>query len=106
MAWLAGRPGEYTVARGSAGIAPDTIHLVHQPGAVQSLIAVARVWRDRQDESYVATRIGNRILGGDFLSRLNQNLRQHKDSPTACVRDSTTIGRGATGISSRPCEVK
>ena len=53
-----------------------TVYMVDKPGAVQSVIAVGRTWKDRDDESYFATRIGNRIFGGDFLSRLNQNLRQ------------------------------
>ncbi len=61
---------------------PDThakggaVYVVDKPGAVQSVISVGRVWRDRRDDSYFATRIGNRIVGGDFLSRINQNLRE------------------------------
>jgi zinc protease len=54
----------------------DTVYVVDKPGAVQSVISVGRVWRGRQDETYYASKIGNRILGGDFLSRLNQNLRE------------------------------
>ncbi len=50
-------------------------YLVDKPGAVQSVIQVGRRWVDRSDPRYLATMIGNRILGGDFLSRLNQNLR-------------------------------
>ena len=53
-----------------------TVYVVHKPGAVQSVIAAGRPWKDRSDSTYYATRIGNRVLGGDFLSRLNQNLRQ------------------------------
>jgi zinc protease len=49
---------------------------VDKPGAVQSVLNVGRRWVDRSDPSYYATRLGNRILGGDFLSRLNQNLRE------------------------------
>jgi len=52
------------------------VYLVDKPGAVQSVIAVGRPWKDRRDPSYFAARLGNRIFGGDFLSRLNQNLRQ------------------------------
>ncbi len=53
-----------------------TVYVVDKPGAVQSVIAAGRIWKDRRDPSYYATRIGNRVFGGDFLSRLNQNLRQ------------------------------
>ena len=58
------------------GAAPETVFLVDKPGAVQSVIVVGRTWRDRKDDSYFATQIGNRVLGGDFLSRINQNLRE------------------------------
>jgi len=56
--------------------APETVVLVDKPGAVQSMIVVGRTWRGRKDDSYFATLIGNRVLGGDFLSRINQNLRE------------------------------
>lgn len=52
------------------------IYFVDKPGAVQSVITVGRTWRQRLDPTYFATRVGNRILGGDFLSRINQNLRE------------------------------
>ncbi len=55
---------------------PGTIYLVDKPGAVQSVLNVGRQWIDRSDPSFYATLLGNRILGGDFLSRLNQNLRE------------------------------
>jgi zinc protease len=55
---------------------PTVIYLVDKPGAAQSVLNVGRRWLDRSDPSFYATRIGNRILGGDFLSRLNQNLRE------------------------------
>ncbi len=71
------RPAAATdVAPASTGAAPDTVFLVDKPGAVQSMIVVGRTWRDRTDDSYFATEIGNRALGGDFLSRINQNLRE------------------------------
>ena len=43
---------------------------------MQSVLNVGRQWVDRSDPSFYATLLGNRILGGDFLSRLNQNLRE------------------------------
>jgi zinc protease len=55
---------------------PDVVFLADKPGAVQSVLDVGRIWVDRDDPRYFATVIGNRILGGDFLSRLNQNLRE------------------------------
>jgi zinc protease len=56
--------------------AAETVFVVDKPGAVQSVLVVGRTWHDRRHESYFATRVGNRMLGGDFLSRINQNLRE------------------------------
>ncbi len=66
------RPSTSSATTTSAG----TVYVVDKPGAVQSVIVVGRIWRDRKDPSYFATRVGNRVFGGDFLSRINQNLRQ------------------------------
>ena len=55
---------------------PGVIYFVDKPGAVQSVLNVGRLWTDRSDPTYYATLLGNRILGGDFLSRLNQDLRE------------------------------
>lgn len=54
----------------------STVYVIDKPGAVQSVLSLGRIWRDRRDPGYSATQIGNRVLGGDFLSRLNQNLRE------------------------------
>ena len=55
---------------------PGVVYVLDKPGAVQSVIQVGRCWVDRSDPAYFTTLIGNRILGDDFLSRLNQNLRE------------------------------
>jgi len=55
---------------------PGVIYLVDKPGAVQSVISVGRHWVDRRDPRYMATLVGNHLLGEDFLSRLNKNLRE------------------------------
>ena len=62
------------------------VYLVDRPGAVQSSLYVGRLWVDRKDESYFATMLGNRMLGADFLSRLNENLR---------VKNGFTYGAGS-----------
>ncbi len=61
-----------TTAKAETGV----VFFVDKPGAVQSSLYVGRLWGDRSDESYLATMLGNRMLGADFLSRLNQNLRE------------------------------
>lgn len=65
------RPAEAVTAQ--AGV----VYLVDKPGAVQSVIRVGRRWKPRSDTAaYLPGRLGNYTLGGDFLSRLNQNLRE------------------------------
>ncbi len=66
--------------------APRVVHLVDKPGAVQSVLSVGRLWVDRDDPRYFAATIGNHVLGADFLSRLNDNLR---------VRNGFTYGIGS-----------
>ncbi len=66
---------------------PGAVYLVDKPGAVQSVVSVGRRWYGRSDPRYFATLLGNRILGGDFLSRLNQNLRE---------RNGFTYGAGSS----------
>ncbi len=55
---------------------PGVVYLVDKPGAVQSVIAVSRHWVDRNDPRYMAALVGNHLVGEDFLSRLNRNLRE------------------------------
>jgi zinc protease len=75
-AWPARNAGP--APRRSDGSKADSsvVYLVDKPGAVQSILTFGRLWVDRSDERYYATLLGNRVLGGDFLSRLNQNLRE------------------------------
>lgn len=65
---------------------PGVVYLVDKPGAVQSVLSVGRRWHGRKDPRYFATMLGNRILGGDFSSRINQNLRE---------RNGFTYGAGS-----------
>ncbi len=66
---------------------PGVIYLADKPGAVQSIVDVARLWVDRKDPRYFATKVGNHIVGDDFLSRLNANLRE---------KNGYTYGAGST----------
>jgi zinc protease len=72
-----------------AGASPRIAYLVDKPGAVQSVLTVGRRWVERVDPRYYATLIGNHILGADFLSRLNRNLR---------VENGFTYGAGSAFV--------
>jgi len=55
-----------------------TIYLVNRPGAVQSQIRVGHRGINRTHDDYFPMRVMNQILGGQFTSRINLNLREDK----------------------------
>ncbi|WP_435006437.1 M16 family metallopeptidase [Tundrisphaera lichenicola] len=73
---------------------PGVVYLADKPGAVQSVIAVGRRWFDRKDPRYFASLIGNHIVGDDFLSRLNANLREKNGYTYGC---GSSFGYQRTG---------
>lgn len=52
--------------------------LVHRPGAAQSELRIGQVAVPRLTPDYYALLVLNTILGGQFVSRLNMNLREDK----------------------------
>src|SRR5262249_24866208 len=53
-------------------------HLIHKPAAAQSGLPVARTGAARRSPDYFALTLMNAILGGQFVSRINMNLREDK----------------------------
>ncbi len=54
------------------------VHVVDFPGKTQSSISVGRRTPGMDDPEYFDALVANRILGGQFSSRLNLNLREEK----------------------------
>lgn len=54
------------------------IYLVDKPGAPQSVIVIGQVGVPRTSPDYFPLQVMNSILGGQFVSRLNMNLREDK----------------------------
>jgi zinc protease len=54
------------------------VYLIDKSGAAQSVIAVGRIGAARKSPDYHALIVMNAILGGQFASRINLNLRQEK----------------------------
>ncbi len=52
--------------------------LVDRPGAAQSELRIGHVAVSRRTPDYHALLLLNLVLGGQFVSRLNMNLREHK----------------------------
>ena len=67
--------------------------VVSRPGAAQSELRIGRICAPRSTPDYHALLILNTILGGDFVSRLNLNLREAKGY-TYGVRTGFTLRRG------------
>jgi predicted Zn-dependent peptidase len=56
----------------------DRLVLVHRPGAAQSELRMGHVSVPRSTPDYHALLTLNMILGGQFVSRINMNLRERK----------------------------
>ncbi|WP_422927591.1 M16 family metallopeptidase [Singulisphaera sp. PoT] len=57
---------------------PLTVYLVDKPAAAQSVLAVGFVGQPRGTPDYFPLTIMNAVLGGQFSSRINLNLREAK----------------------------
>ncbi len=55
-----------------------SVYIVDKPGALQSVIFAAELSPSSTDPAYKSNDMMNRILGGDFTSRINMNLREDK----------------------------
>jgi zinc protease len=57
---------------------PDStaIYVVDRPSAVQSALFVAQAYPKRQQPGYAARQVLDNIIGGQFTSRINHNLRE------------------------------
>jgi zinc protease len=72
---------------------PATIYLVDKPGAAQSTFALGNPGPPRNTPDYFALQVMNRILGGQFQSRLNANIREEKGYSYG-VSSSFAFGKG------------
>jgi zinc protease len=72
---------------GTAGLRPELppgrsqppgFYIVDRPGATQSEIRMGRIALQRDNSTLPAAMVLNRALGGQFSSRLNQNLRERR----------------------------
>ena len=84
---------------GAAALAPPPVSslaalaVIARPGAAQSELRIGHVCAPRSTPDYHKILILNTILGGDFVSRLNLNLRESKGY-TYGVRTGFNLRRG------------
>ena len=69
-------PPAATTAPARPSSKPLTIYLVDKPGAAQSEIRVGHAGASRTNPDYYALQVLNTMLGGQFTSRVNLNLRE------------------------------
>ncbi|HEX8267690.1 MAG TPA: pitrilysin family protein [Pyrinomonadaceae bacterium] len=90
------KPG--TVANGTLpSVQPlqkTAIYLVDRPGAAQSVVSIGHVGVDRSSPDFFPLQVMNSILGGQFTSRINLNLREDKGY-TYGARSNFSMRRGA-----------
>ena len=72
---------------------PATIYLVDKPGAAQSVVNIGLPGPPRNTPDYFALQVLNTILGGQFQSRLNANIREQKGYSYG-VGSSFAYGKG------------
>jgi zinc protease len=70
-----------------------TVYLIDKPGAAQSILTVGQVGVPRNTPDYFPLTIMNAILGGQFSSRINLNLREDKGY-TYGARSSFNFAKG------------
>ena len=75
--WRPGSPVARTIPEPPTN-KPVTVYLVDKPGAAQSILSVGQVGVARSTPDYFPLSIMNAILGGQFSSRINLNLREAK----------------------------
>ncbi len=56
----------------------NVIYLVDRPGAAQSVLHIGHVGVPRSNPDYFPLLVLNQLLGGQFISRVNLNLRENK----------------------------
>jgi predicted Zn-dependent peptidase len=57
---------------------PPRLNIIRRPGAPQSELRIGHVAAARNTADYHALVAANMVLGGQFVSRINLNLREHK----------------------------
>jgi len=57
---------------------PSAVYVLDRPGAPQSVIAAGQVAPPRANPAQISQAVMNMILGGQFISRVNLNLREDK----------------------------
>ena len=75
--WAPGKAPAKDLTLAKKGPAPR-LYLLDRPGSVQSVILAGMAAPPRANPDEIAQGVVNRVLGGNFTSRINMNLRESK----------------------------
>jgi zinc protease len=75
--WKSGKPSKTEIPTPKP-MDKMKIYLADKPGAAQSVVVAGHLAIRRSDPDFVALDVVNNILGGQFQSRINLNLREDK----------------------------
>jgi zinc protease len=99
--WTNGAPGADTsLARRAPASSAARLTLVGRPGSAQSELRIGHSSVSRSTPDYHALILLNAVLGGQFVSRLNMNLRQDKGF-TYGARTGFDLRRGPGNFSAQ-----
>ena len=73
-----GGPGRAAAAVSPPPAAPASVYLIDRPDAPQSEIRIGSPALARNSADYFPATVMNRVLGGQFSSRINMNLREKR----------------------------
>ena len=90
--WTAGDVPKKNIAP-VAQPAHSSVYIIDRPGAPQSVVYVGNLAPQKANPDEIAIELMNKLLGGDFTSRLNMNLREDKHWSYG-VRSSLPDARG------------
>ena len=71
----------------------SSVFIIDRPGSIQSVIYVGNIAPPKANPNEQAIELMNKLLGGDFTSRINMNLREDKHW-TYGARSSVSAARG------------
>jgi zinc protease len=77
---LGGWTGGETPKKNVGPVPPPAagLYVIDRPGAIQSLVLVGTVTPPRNNPAEIPQEVMNTVLGGQFIARINMNLREDK----------------------------
>ena len=75
--WKSGEVPQITLAS-RPNPARTTVYLIDKPGAAQSVLLAGQLIPPKSDAQNTAFKVLNGVLGSEFISRINMNLREDK----------------------------